>query len=309
MASSFLGGIVMEQAKVLRRKRKYDKCAYFMIFPAYFVFTVFILIPIGFVIYYSVTNFNLYSAPDFVGFKNYVNLFKDEDFLASVKNTFFYTAGFLFPQLALGLFMAIMLYRKSRLIPIFRTAFYLPHVMSMVCMSMVWLWIYDPTYGLFNSILKSFGLSPKQWLYDPKLAMLCVILMSIWKSCGYSMVIFLSGLTSIPNELYEAASLDGANSIRKFLNITWPMLKPTTFFLLVTGIVNSFSVFEQINIMTGGGPLNTTTTIVHQIYRRGFLEFKMGYASALSVILLIFSMIVTICVFRFGSGGQDVDVS
>lgn len=280
-----------------------------MIFPAYFVFTVFILIPIGFVIYYSVTNFNLYSAPDFVGFKNYVNLFKDEDFLTSVKNTFFYTAGFLFPQLALGLFMAIMLYRKSRLIPIFRTAFYLPHVMSMVCMSMVWLWIYDPTYGLFNSILKSFGLSPKQWLYDPKLAMLCVILMSIWKSCGYSMVIFLSGLTSIPNELYEAASLDGANSIRKFLNITWPMLKPTTFFLLVTGIVNSFSVFEQINIMTGGGPLNTTTTIVHQIYRRGFLEFKMGYASALSVILLIFSMIVTICVFRFGSGGQDVDVS
>lgn len=309
MASSFLGGIVMEQAKVLRKKRKYDKCAYFMIFPAYFVFTVFILIPIGFVIYYSVTNFNLYSAPDFVGFKNYVNLFKDEDFLTSVKNTFFYTAGFLFPQLALGLFMAIMLYRKSRLIPIFRTAFYLPHVMSMVCMSMVWLWIYDPTYGLFNSILKSFGLSPKQWLYDPKLAMLCVILMSIWKSCGYSMVIFLSGLTSIPNELYEAASLDGANSIRKFLNITWPMLKPTTFFLLVTGIVNSFSVFEQINIMTGGGPLNTTTTIVHQIYRRGFLEFKMGYASALSVILLIFSMIVTICVFRFGSGGQDVDVS
>lgn len=123
MASSFLGGIVMEQAKVLRRKRKYDKCAYFMIFPAYFVFTVFILIPIGFVIYYSVTNFNLYSAPDFVGFKNYVNLFKDEDFLTSVKNTFFYTAGFLFPQLALGLFMAIMLYRKSRLIPIFRTAF------------------------------------------------------------------------------------------------------------------------------------------------------------------------------------------
>lgn len=153
------------------------------------------------------------------------------------------------------------------------------------------------------------GFSAKQWLQDPSMAMFCVILMSIWKSCGYSMVIFLSGLTSIPGDLYEAASLDGANGLQKFISITWPMLKPTTFFLLVTGIVNSFSVFEQINIMTGGGPLNKTTTIVHQIYRRGFLEFKMGYASSIAVVLLLFSIIITVCVFKFGSSGQDVDVS
>ena len=176
-------------------------------------------------------------------------------------------------------------------------------------MSMVWLWIYDPTYGLLNMVLKAFGSSVQQWLQDPKLAMPCVILMGIWKNCGYSMVIFLSGLTSIPDSLYEAASLDGAGFIKKFLHITWPMLKPTTFFLLVTGIVNSFSVFEQINIMTSGGPLNRTTTIVHPIYRRGFLEFKMGYAGAMSVVLLLFSILITILVFKFGSGGQDVDVS
>lgn len=299
----------MEGNRQVSKRKKYETCAYAMIFPAYFVFTVFILIPIVVVLYYSVTNFNLYSQPDFVGIKNYVNLVKDEDFLISVKNTLFYTAGTLFPQLAFGLLLAVMLYRKSKLVPVFRTAFYLPNVMSMVCMSMVWLWIYDPTFGLFNSLLKLFGVSAKQWLQDPEMAMFCVVLMSIWKSCGYSMVIFLSGLTSIPDSLYEAAALDGAGSIQKFLKITWPMLKPTTFFLLVTGIVNSFSVFEQINIMTSGGPLNKTTTIVHQIYRRGFLEFKMGYASAISVVLLIFSMIVTVCIFRFGSGGQDVDVS
>lgn len=123
------------------------------------------------------------------------------------------------------------------------------------------------------------------------------------------MVIFLSGLTSIPDSLYEAASLDGANALQKFVKITWPMLRPTTFFLLVTGIVNSFAVFEQINIMTSGGPLNRTTTIVHQIYRRAFLEFKMGYASAMSVVLLLFSIVVTALVFKFGSRGQDVDVS
>ena len=299
----------MSKPERVKKKTKYDKCAYAMIFPAYFVFSVFILIPIGFVVYYSLTNFNLYSIPEFVGAKNYLTLLKDGDFLISVKNTLIYTAFTLFPQLAIGLLFAIMLYRKSKLIPFFRTAFYLPNVMSMVCMSMVWLWIYDPTYGLLNTILKQFGFSTQQWLQDPKLALPCVIIMGIWKNCGYSMVIFLSGLTSIPDSLYEAESLDGAGFIKKFQYVTWPMLKPTTFFLLVTGIVNSFSVFEQINIMTSGGPLNRTTTIVHQIYRRGFLEFKMGYASAMSVVLLIFSIIVTMLVFKFGSGGQDVDVS
>lgn len=299
----------MSKPERVKKKTKYDKCAYAMIFLAYFVFSVFILIPIGFVVYYSLTNFNLYSIPEFVGAKNYLTLLKDGDFLISVKNTLIYTAFTLFPQLAIGLLFAIMLYRKSKLIPFFRTAFYLPNVMSMVCMSMVWLWIYDPTYGLLNTILKQFGFSTQQWLQDPKLALPCVIIMGIWKNCGYSMVIFLSGLTSIPDSLYEAASLDGAGFIKKFQYVTWPMLKPTTFFLLVTGIVNSFSVFEQINIMTSGGPLNRTTTIVHQIYRRGFLEFKMGYASAMSVVLLIFSIIVTMLVFKFGSGGQDVDVS
>ncbi len=291
------------------RASRQDNCAYAMIFPAYFVFTVFILIPIGVVIYYSITNYNLYSPPEIVGLRNYTSLLSDEDFLKSVVNTLWYTVLTLFPQLALGLLTAVLLYRKSRMIPFFRTAFYLPNVMSMVCMSMVWLWIYDPTFGLLNGILSRLGFSMKQWLGDPKLAMGCVVVMSIWKSCGYSMVIFLSGLTSIPDSLYEAASLDGAGAIRKFIAITWPMLRPTTFFLLVTGIVNSFSVFEQINIMTGGGPLNRTTTIVHQIYRRAFLEFKMGYAGAMSVVLLLFSILVTILVFKFGSGGQDVDVS
>lgn len=292
-----------------RTGQSYDNCAYAMIFPAYFVFAVFILIPIGVVFYYSITDFNLYSKPELVGFSNYIDLIEDGDFLISVKNTLFYTVFTLFPQLALGLLAAVLLYRRSKLLPVFRTAFYLPNVMSMVCISMVWLWIYDPTFGVLNMILKAFGLSTRQWLQDPNMAMFCIILMSIWKSCGYSMVIFLSGLTSIPDSLYEAASLDGANPFRKFLHITWPMLRPTTFFLLVTGIVNSFSVFEQVNIMTGGGPLKMTTTIVHQIYRRGFLEFKMGYASAMSVVLLAFSIFVTIFVFKYGGKGQDVDVS
>ena len=191
----------------------------------------------------------------------------------------------------------------------FRTAIYLPHVLSMVCVSMVWLWIFDANFGLINNILKFLGLPVQKWLLDPKLAMPCVIIVSVWKGMGYCMVIYLSGLTGVPASLYEAADLDGAGPIHKFGYITWPMLRPTTFFLVVTGIVNSFAVFEQVNILTNGGPLKKTTTVVHQIYQKAFLEFKMGYASALSVLLFAFSLLVTMLIFKKGNKGEDVDVS
>lgn len=299
----------MGKGKAIRKKKRYDKEAYMMILPAYTIFTVFILIPIFMVLYYSFTNYNLYQAPDFVGLKNYVKAFGDRNFVASVKNTLVYAGITLTLQLSIGLLIAVLLYRKSRLIPVFRTTIYLPHVMSMVCVSMVWLWIFDSNYGLFNALMKALGLPVQKWLLDPELAMPCVILVSVWKGVGYNMVLFLSGLTGIPASLYEAAELDGAGAIKKFTHITWPLLQPTTFFLVVTGIVNCFAVFEQVNILTNGGPLKRTTTIVHQIYQNAFLEFKMGYASAMSVLLLAFSLIVTLCLFRFGNKGQDIDVS
>lgn len=299
----------MSGGKKIRKKNRYDKEAYLMILPAYTIFTVFILIPVFMVLYYSFTNYNLYSAPDFVGLKNYMKAFRDRNFIVSVKNTMFYAVITLTLQLSLGLFLAVLLYRKSRLIPVFRTAIYLPHVMSMVCVSMVWLWIFDANFGLLNIILKALGLPIQKWLLDPNLAMPCVIAVSIWKGMGYSMVIFLSGLTGIPASLYEAAELDGAGAIKKFTKITWPLLQPTTFFLVVTGIVNCFAVFEQVNILTNGGPLKRTTTVVHQIYQSAFLEFKMGYASSLSVLLLAFSLCITLFLFRFGNKGQDIDVS
>lgn len=298
----------MEKRRAKKRAR-YDREAYLMILPAYLIFAVFILIPIFMVLYYSLTNYNMYQLPEFIGLKNYIKVFSDEDFLVSVRNTLFYAVITLTLQLSIGLLFAVLLYRSSRLVPVFRTAIYLPHVLSMVCVSMVWLWIYNSNFGLLNNLLRAFGLPIQQWLQNPDQAMGCVIVVSIWKSCGYSMVVFLSGLTGIPSSLYEAAELDGAGVLRKFTSITWPMLKPTTFFLVVTGIVNSFAVFEQVNIMTGGGPLNRTTTVVHQIYQRAFLEFKMGYASAISVLLLAFSLLVTMLIFRFGNKGQDVDVS
>lgn len=301
----------MQGSKAKKRKSSiaYDRAAYAMIAPAYTIFTVFILIPIFMVAYYSLTNYNMYATPKFLGLANYTRMFKDRDFIAACSNTLVYTVFTLTIQLSIGLLLAVFLYQKSRLVPAFRTAIYLPHVLSMVCVSMVWLWIYDPTFGLINALLRGLGVAnPPTWLQDLSLAMPCIIVMSIWKSCGYSMVVFMSGLTGIPESLYEAAELDGAGAIRKFIHITWPMLRPTTFFLLVTGIVSSFSVFEQVNILTNGGPLNATTTIVHQIYRRGFLEMRFGYASAMAILLLAVSLLVTMSVFRYGNKGQDVEI-
>ncbi|MDD3904864.1 MAG: sugar ABC transporter permease [Sphaerochaeta sp.] len=291
------------------RDQKSDRAAYVMILPAYFTFTCFILVPIFLIVYYSLTDYNMFASPNFNSVKNYMRMATDEDFLKSVQNTLVYSLFYLIPQLSLGLLFAVLLHRPSRFITVLRSAIYIPNVISMVCVSMAWLWIFNPTFGVLNHVISAIGIPEQTWLLDPAMALGCIIVMSIWKSCGYSMVIYLSGLTGIPASLYEAARIDGAGAFRQFTAITWPMLKPTTFFLLITGIVNSFSVFEQVNIMTNGGPLRSTTTIVHQIYRRGFLEFKMGYASSMAVVLLIFSLLITILVFKFGSKGQDTDIS
>lgn len=157
---------------------------------------------------------------------------------------------------------------------------------------MIWLWIYDPALGMLNQLVKLLGLKPQKWIYDPKLALFSIILMSVWKLIGYNMIIFLAALQQIPPPLYEAATIDGASIFQKFFRITVPMLAPTTFFLFVIACITSFNVFEQVNIMTAGGPLYATTTVVHQIYDRAFTYFQMGYAASMSCVLLIIMFLV-----------------
>lgn len=299
---------IADTRKERKQRVKSDRSAYLMIFPACFLFAVFVLIPIVEVVYYSFTDYNMHDQAQWIGLKNYLRMLQDTVFQTSIKNTLFYAAGSLFPQLLIAVVIANLLFRESKLVAVFRTVFYLPYVLSMVCVSMVWLWMYDPNSGTFNMVLSVLGFQKQTWLSDPKIAMLCLIVMSIWKSCGYSMVIFLSGLTAIPASLYEAAKLDGANPLQKFWYITWPSLRPTTFFLLITGLVGCFSVFEQVNVMTSGGPLNTTTTIVHQIYQRGFQSNQMGYACAMSVVLFAITSVITLVIIRFGDHGGEAEL-
>lgn len=285
-----------------------EKIGYLFIAPYYIFFVIMLLLPIGNIIFNSFTNYDLYEKRDFVGLQNYISLFQDELFLQALKNTLVYSVLYIVPSMVLGLLLALLLSGEKKGFKFFRAAFYIPYVISMVCASTIWLWIFDPVNGVLNQLLRALKLETSTWLKDPKLAMGCVVVVSVWKSLGYCMLINLSGIKGIPGYLYEAAKLDGANAFQRFRYITLPMLQPTTFFLFITSCISSFNVFEQVNVLTAGGPLDSTTTVVHQIYTRGFTQFKMGYASAMSVVLLIIICLITLLNFRYGNQGKDIDI-
>lgn len=291
-----------------RKKIGNDPCGYVFIAPYYIFFFLFVMFPIAVNIVLSFTDFNLKSI-HFTGLENYKTLLADTLFWTSVKNTLIYVIFTVFFTMVLGLLLAVAL--KSAVIPgtrFFRGIIYMPYVTSMVAMSMVWLWLYDPTHGVVNVLAEKLGFTAQQWLYDEKLALGAVIAMGIWKGLGYYMTLFLAGLYNIPGYLYEAAKIDGANGFQCFWKITLPMLRPVTFFILITGVISAFNVFEQVNVMTGGGPMNSTTTIVHQIYIRAFTEYKMGYGAAQAVVLLLIVFVFTLLNFRYGNQGEDLDI-
>ena len=277
-----------------------------MVLPTYLVYFLFIFIPVVMTIWLGFTNNDLFTRSDFFGLANFVRLFGDVVFLKALQNTAVYSLGTIIPQIVLALLLANSLNHGIPGRKTFRLAFYLPYVVSMVSVSMLWLWIYEPATGVLNQTMKSLGLPAMRWLYDQDLALTSLIVMGVWKMTGYNMVIYLAGLQQIPAHLYEAADIDGASTLSKFVRITVPLVQPTTFFLFVINTIQSFSVFEQVNIMTEGGPNNATTTIVHQLYTRGFEDFQMGYASSMGVFLLGLIFVLTVLNFRYGRQGYDL---
>ncbi len=295
----------MSGAVKKRAKRNPEQTAgYLLIAPAYILYLVFILIPIGWTIAMSFTDYN-FSTANFVWFSNYVALLQDAVFLKSVGNTILFGLYTILPTMVIGLGLAVLLNNNIAGKGIFRTVFYLPNIISMVAVSMAWLYLMDTNAGLFNTTLRMMGLDAVQWLSDPALAMISVAITSIWATVGYNMVIFLAGLQAIPQDLYEAASIDGVGKWGQFRFITVPLLAPSIFFVFVNACIRSFQVFGQVLIMTGGGPVNSTTTIAHQIYSNGFLYYKMGYASSQAVILLLIVLVITMINFKYGKGNRD----
>lgn len=284
---------------------KDDISAYVMILPFFIFFTLFVLVPLVLNFVNSFTNYDLSRTKEFVGLKNYIMLFKDGDFIRSLINTAIYTVFSVFPMTILGFIAAVAVNRQSVVVKAANTLFIFPYVTSMVAVSMIWLLIYEPSNGILNKILAASGFKPVKWLFDENLALPSLIVMNIWKNVGYVMIIYLAGLQSIPKHLYESATVDGASDFKKLAKITIPMLSNITFFVFVTVCIEAFKTFDQVRIMTGGGPVNSTTTIVHQIYIRAFSEFKMGYASSMSIVLLILTFVVTMLNFRIGIGKEQ----
>ncbi len=263
-------------------------------------FLAFWLYPLAYSVYLVFQEWDLLTPPRFVGLENLAQLLTDESIGISLFNTAYYTFAGVPLQLLLALALALLLNIKTRGLALYRTLFYLPAMTPIVASAIVWLQILHPEFGILNSFLKTLGIQPVNWLFDPQAAKPAFILMTLW-SVGPQMVIFLAGLQGVPQSLYEAAEIDGAGRIQRFFAITIPLISSITFFNLVVGVIASFQVFTTAFIMTRGGPQNATLFLVLYLYRNGFQYFKMGYASAIAWMLFVIIVIFTVLQFRLAS--------
>lgn len=272
---------------------------YLMIAPAITIFSLFFIYPIGYMIYLSMHDWNFVSPEKtFVGSSNFKSLFSEREFIEVMQNTFTYTALTVSLTIVISLLLALWLNRQGALYGFVQGAIFSPHIISLVSVSMLWMWLMDTDYGLLNWVLNLLGISNVPWLTDPKTSLFSLIIVAVWKGIGFNTLIFIAGLQSIPKDMYEAAALDEASKARTFFKLTLPMLSPTLFFLVIISLIGSFQVFETIAIMTQGGPINSTNTFVFYIYEYGFRFFKIGYASAAGVLLLLIVSLLTIVYFR-----------
>jgi multiple sugar transport system permease protein len=262
--------------------------------PAMLLFLVFALAPVVWTIVIGFDAYDIASPPDFVGVANYANLVRDPEFGKALLNTLIYVVGTVPAHIVFGLALALLLNLRLPGQWFFRSACYVPGVTSVVAASLMWLYIYNPQVGAANIVLQFVGLPPQQWLLDLNLALPSIIVMSIWQGLGSSMLIYLAGLQGIPAMFYEAAAIDGANAFQRFLKITWPLLRPTTLFVLVTSCIGAFQVFQQPYVMTRGGPLDATMTVVLDLYLNAFHYGRMGYASAMAVALFAIILLVSL---------------
>lgn len=277
-------------SKIIRFLKAYY-IGYLFITPALIILAVFLFLPIIESFLMSLTNWDIYGISNwkrirFIGLENYLKLFQDRIFLQSLFNTAYFVFVGAPLSMAASLFMAVILNEKFvRFKTFFRAAYFAPVVTTIVAVAVIWRWLYNPDYGLFNWALRSLGIPPIDWLSDVRLAMPSLILMSIWKGFGYNMIIFIAGLQTIPEALYESARIDGANWWKCFRYITLPGLRHTILFVTIITTIGYFQFFAEPYVMTKGGPLNSTISIVYYMYNQGFKFFKLGYASAIAYVL------------------------
>lgn len=281
------------------------KWAFIFLLPSLLGVGIFVAIPVIASFGLSFAHWNMLSPPRWVGLQNYRELLIDPVFWQVMGNTFYYALAVVFLEIPLALGLAIAMNQPGWLTKVFRTIYFLPVVTSMVAIALVWNWMYDPQVGLFNGLLGFVGIPKVEWLYSTLWAMPALILMGVWKNVGYSMILFLAGLQTIPEELYEAASLDGANRWQQFLNVTLPQLGPTLFFVSVMSTITAFQVFDPVYIMTQGEPAGSTNVAVYWLYQNAFELFNVGRASAIAY--LLFGVILTLTLIQWSLRKRWID--
>jgi len=268
------------------------------LFPNLIGFLLFSLVPVLASLVLSLFKWDLLTPPVFVGLENFRHLLHDQDFWAALRHTLTFIAGYIPLALVVGLGAALALNQKLRGLAFYRTAFFLPVISSWVAVALIWKWLFNPSYGVVNYLLSLIGIAGPAWLFDEHWAMPAIILASVWKDTGFIAVLYLAGLQGISKEYYEAASLDGADPWQQFRYVTWPLLTPTTFFVVIISLINSFQVFDQVYVMTEGGPVGATSVLVEQIYKHAFKYGQMGYASAMSWALFALVFAATLVQMR-----------
>jgi multiple sugar transport system permease protein len=279
---------------------------YVFVIPSILFLVGFVILPIVGAFYYSLNNYDLMRPPRFIGFDNYRGLLNDPRFARSITNTLLFAGGTVPSGVVTSLLLAALANRSIRGIYGFRAMFYMPVVSSFVSVSLIWLWFYEPQFGLFNDMLEVAGLPRSKFLRGASTAMASIIVLSVWKNMGLNMVIYMAGLQGIPPHLYEASEIDGAGRVSQFFRITIPLLAPTTYFVVIVYFIGALQMFVQVWIMTTGtgfetgiresvgGPLDSTLTVVILVYENAFGYLKMGYGSAMSFALFVVIALVTI---------------
>ncbi|MBW7456083.1 carbohydrate ABC transporter permease [Paenibacillus sepulcri] len=283
----------MEHKTIGQRLRPYA-----MIAPAMLGIALFVIYPMLYLIYLSFFKYNLMNKAKskFIGLDNYSEIFSRGDFYKALGNTALYTLGVVVLTLLIALLIAVWLSKKSKFNAIVQAGIFTPHIVSIVSVSLIWLWIMEPNLGMLNYLLKAVGLPTSQWLQSSKTALISVIIVSVWQGIGYYTLIIVAALQSITPSIYEAAALDNASKFKVFYKITLPLISPQLFFILVIMTIGSFKVFDTVQVMTGGGPNDATNTIVYYIY--SFRTTNIGYSSATGVVLMAIIALLTFIYFR-----------
>ncbi|MDO4350748.1 MAG: sugar ABC transporter permease [Eubacteriales bacterium] len=277
----------------LPKKRRSAESGFWFVLPSVIILGGFGLAVTAANLWYSLQSWSALSAPKFAGLKNYQRFFSDAIALRSLSNTLQYALMYVFPTIVLSLLLAMMLNHKGKLMSFFRSLYYVPVITSYVVVIVVWQWFFDYDIGLFNSILGSFGIAKAPWLLDPNWAMPSLVLLSIWKNCGYTVLMFMAGLQTVDTNLYEAAAIDGSGRLSTFWHITLPQIKPTTTLCVVMVTTWSFQMFVQPYLLTKGGPDYSTMTVTYYLYQQAFSSYNIGYGSAIAVVSVAIFLLIT----------------